>query len=205
MAWRADDREGRELRTPQVPPPPPPPPEGPKKSGPSEGPDKRRARYLVRRALFAFEEALGLYAVLGTMFPDLQRVLQVVNLPNVLTNIIVALRNKLAELHDEGEPMADIPRDDSEQIAMQYLGEIPQPACAAQRDMLSGEDLAELSRKLGAIPESSRIATIQEVVGPEVQIGSPEWQNASLKPDDEQVGLRRWVFVRLIEKLLGRK
>lgn len=207
--------EGRELTKPFAPPPPPPPPAGPKASGSQEGPDKRQMRYLLRRALFAFEEALGLYSMIGNIFPELQRVFNVVNLPQVLTNIIVALRDKLVELHDEGEPMAqDVPRDDGEQLAMKYLGEIQPPLLpdpAEPNITKLDEELTELSRRLGAIPASARVAAIRKAMGRmenSPTIGSFKWQEQNLRnlpkgqvaaiaeiPDSNpKVGGRNWLI-----------
>jgi len=188
--------EGRELTKPLAAPPPPRTPR-PKESGTQEGPDKRRMRYLLRRALFAFEEALGLIAVLGTYFPELQRLFKVANLPQVMTNIIVALREKLFELHDEGAPMADVPEDDTEQIAMQYLGEIT-PASALSKDPLSGKDMQELSRRLGAVPESERIQQIKDVLGPDLNIPGPlPLPEAPKSPSRGKLAeIFRWIFSR---------
>lgn len=144
--------EGRELTKPFAPPPPPRPPITNKLSGPEEGPDKRRMRYLVRRALFAFEEANGLCPTLQNLLPDFAKTCRLVNLPNVHESIIVALRDKLAELHDQDAPLADIPEDDSEQLAMQYLGEIPGPSSVSKEAaLLSAGDIGSLARRLDLV------------------------------------------------------
>jgi len=83
------------------------------------------------------------------------------NLPLIHEKIIVVLREILAELK-ECEPM-DIPGDDVEHLAMQYLGEIT-PASALSKDPLSGKDMQELSRRLGAVPESERIQQIRDAI-----------------------------------------
>lgn len=204
--------EGRELRTTAT-LPPPPPTIPPKASGSSEGPDKRQMRYLLRRALFAFEEALGMIGMLGSMFPELQPCLRAGSISNYLSDIIVRLRDKLIALHDEGEPMTDIPEDDGEQLAMQYLGEIPSPRPEPiAPDTLSGEDMRELSRRLGGVPASERIAAIRDALkhAPRGSLGEQaqrltQGHTFVAAPAVHEVSLRQWLFETIKNKFKKRE